>query len=107
MSFSSILIEELDFEVRLRQVRSDHRACVLLGQQNIEITAVRPSGRIWFIVGVDDFDWGLYYGHRFLLIPSPPDFSKYSCLAFDLHYRLYFTRLDCRNWVHACFCVYC
>lgn len=87
MSFSATWREQLDFEVRLRQVHSDPRARVLLGWQNVEVFAVRPSERVRFYVGVDAFDWGSYSGHRFLLIPTPPVFSYYSRLAFESRYR--------------------
>lgn len=56
MSFSSNLLKQLDFEVRLHQVHSDPWARVLIGWQNIAVVVVRPSKRIRFYGGVDEFD---------------------------------------------------
>lgn len=53
----------------------------------MEIFDDRPSKRVLFCVGVDEFGWGSYYGHRFLLIPTLLILSYYSRLAFDSRYK--------------------
>lgn len=87
MSFSSTLLEKLYFEIRLRQVHSDPRVCVLPGWQNVEIFAALSSEWIRFYVDVDKFDWGSYYCHWFLFIPTTPFSFYYNRLAFDSRYR--------------------
>lgn len=90
MSFSSTWLEQLDFEMRLRRVHSDPLAKVLLGWQNVEVFAVHMFERVQFYVCVDSFGWGYYYGHRFLLIPTPPVLTYYSHLTFDSDYHSLF-----------------
>lgn len=89
-SFSSAWLEQLDFEVRLRQVYSGPRARVLLDWQNGEVFVVRLSERVRGYVGNDEFDCGSYYGHLFFLSLTPPVLFYYSRLAFDLRYRPFF-----------------
>lgn len=73
--------------MHLRQVHSDARGGVLLGWQNVEVFTIRSSERVLFYVDFDGFDRSFYYGHRFLLMPTPPVFSYYSRLEFELRYR--------------------
>lgn len=87
MLFSSPWLGQLDFEVRLRHDYSDPWAGVMLGWQDVEILAFCPSEKPQFYVSVDEFGWRSNYGHRFLLIPTPPVFFSDSHLAFNLRYR--------------------
>lgn len=48
---------------------------------------VRPSERVLFYIGADEFCRCYYYGHRFLLIAPPLVLSYYIILAFDTRYR--------------------
>lgn len=83
VSFLSTLLEQLDLDVRHRQVQSSPQACVLLGWHNVKIFVVRPSERSQFYDGVDNSGRDLYYNHRISLIPMLPVFSSYSYLAVN------------------------
>lgn len=83
IAFLTTWPEQLDFEVRLRQVHSDLTAHVLLGWHHVEHFATWLTKLFCFYFVANAFCWDSFHANDFLLTTVPPLFMFYSWLSFD------------------------
>lgn len=94
MSFSSVWLEQLHFEVCLWQVHTDSSPRVILGWHNVAVFAARLFGRAQYNIGIDAINWGLFHGHRYLLSPTTLVLTYYRSPAYDYRYSPLLKEVD-------------